>query len=236
MDLQKGNRRREWLRCLRFEFELVSGNGPMGTLIGFLLPMFFVLIIWAEAIRSVAFGLMVVFTLGYWVLSVGALFVSGGGESAGRLISVIPVRRRAQVTARYAVAGLFILLAVVELACEIMLATVLFGFEGLGADALAMLLFGSAVALCVIMAFEIPFYFAHEYTWATQVFVVSCSMMVCAVSCIGIILPDAVVQRTAAAVTSLPPGAGYAGGAVAGVLAVTVSYLLSMRIWTAKEF
>lgn len=232
------------LRAMRLDLETLSDSGPDLSLIAYLIPLLFPLFgLLIGPVGALALG--TVMTTGFWALCVAGLFVNTNGAQSSRLSALLPVVRPRQVAARYLMAGVLGLACVVELIVQagtLMLIEAIRGQVSWNPDAVPMsavplipVIGCSAAAFVVIVALEMPFYYALEFTKASNWFWSAVFMVSGCVAVAIMLMPDEALHAALTTALAMPGWLWGLIGVIGCAAAVAVSYAVSRHIWLRKE-
>ncbi|KAB7788622.1 hypothetical protein [Bifidobacterium cebidarum] len=222
--------------ALRMDFEAITGNSRVVTVIAFLAPLVFTAFTWSAGPDDSGLPLTVMayLTVMYWVASVAVMFQfnSAGQYTSTRMIGVMPVSRRTQVNMRYCSAGVLFLICFAELGIEITLSRLWFGI-GLGALATVVPL--AMAAFAMLAAIVIPvFYSCDDFTKAYSRLFTGAITLFFAAQIIMLLLPHGLRSQILSMTITVSP-LGWAAIAAVVVLALVTSYHISLRLWGTKE-
>lgn len=231
-------------RAMRLDYQTITDSGLVSILVTFLFPLLFPLI--AFMVGTVgALALSLTLTVGYWALSAAGLFVNTSSVQCGRLSALMPVTRSHQVVGRYLSAGVLGVVCLAEIIVQIGLLWLIdavwlpLPWQDDPTPVLALstgMVVGVAMAAFVaIVALEMPFYYAFEFTKASSWFW-SAVFVVAGVFGVGIILiPDEVLHSMTESLAAMPGWIWGLIGIIGCSAAVAVSYAISRHIWLNKE-
>ena len=231
-------------RAMRLDYQTITDSGLVSILVTFLFPLLFPLI--AFMVGTVgALALCLTLTVGYWALSAAGLFVNTSSVQCGRLSALVPVTRSHQVVGRYLSAGVLGVVCLAEIIVQIGLLRLIdvvwmplpWQDDPTPVSVLptGMVVGVAMAAFVAIVALEMPFYYAFEFTKASSWFW-SAVFVVAGVFGVGIILiPDEVLHSMAESLAAMPGWIWGLIGIIGCSAAVAVSYAISRHIWLNKE-
>ncbi|MBT1171182.1 ABC-2 transporter permease [Bifidobacterium sp. SO4] len=222
--------------AIRMDFAAITGNSTVVNVIAFLAPLVFTAFTWQSGPDESGLPLTVMayLTVMYWVASIAVMFQfnSDNQLATARMIGVMPVSRRTQVAMRYCSAGVLFVICFTELGIEIALSRLWFG---IGLSALATVVTLAMAAFVMLAAIVIPvFYSCDDFTKAYSRVFVGAITVFFAAQIIMLLLPDGLRSQVLSTAITVPP-VGWAVIAALAILALAVSYRISLRIWSAKE-
>lgn len=245
--VRRAGARPSFLLMMRLDYETITDSGASTTLVSVLCPLLFPLL--GFLIGAVgATAICLTLTVGYWALLVAGLFVNTNAAQSGRLSALLPVTRAHQVVGRYLSAGVIALICLAQILVQYVMLwlialvpTPLHGAAA-GRDAvtlaqipLAPVTAAAMAAFVLIVALEMPFYYALEFAKASSWFW-SAVFMIAALAAIWIMLvPDGVQRSVLGALAVLPAWGWAVAGVACCAAAIAVSYAVSRRIWLRKE-
>ncbi|MBW3089305.1 ABC-2 transporter permease [Bifidobacterium miconisargentati] len=222
--------------AMRMDFAALTGNSTVTNVIAFLAPLVFTAFTWQSGPDESGLPLTVMayLTVMYWVASVAVLFQfnSDNQLASTRMIGVMPVSRRTQVNMRYCSAGVLFVICFTELSIEIALSRLWFG---IGLSALATVVPLAMATFVVLAAIVIPvFYSCGDFVKAYSRLFVGAITVFFAAQIIMLLLPDGLRLQVLSTAITVPP-VGWVVITAVAILAITASYRISLRIWSAKE-
>lgn len=231
-------------RMILLDLRTAGDETIAGTVGVTLLPLAFAALgLFMTPVAALAFCW--VLTVGYWSLSVGALFITTNHPVSGRLGVLLPISRGHQVVGRYLSIGLFAAICLVETAIQygLMRLIEVFGvtmpwMQHRGATGLPPLLpvLGvTAIVVVIAGCAQAPFFYRMEYAKAANAFWTMVFVLVALGTLIGVLAPDVWLERIATAALGMPGWGWTLAGLAVCVAVVAVSYAVSRRIWLRKE-
>lgn len=213
------------------DFRAISTGHMWSTMVTFALPLLFVLF---GLIRNsgAAIMLMTFFTMGYWLMSIAAMFSLNGTEKTAALTAVMPVSRCNQVLGKYCSSLVLLVVAVVECMIEYALSIVMFDLDvSLGLSVLAVFI-PSFVILALV---EVPLLFIIGFTRGIQITAVLSAALVWVEMLIDRFFPG-LVASIANALVSLPLVGKIVLSIIAIVVLAAASFSVSLRSWQRREW
>ena len=223
-------------RAMRLDYQTITDSGLVSILVTFLFPLI------AFMVGTVgALALSLTLTVGYWALSAAGLFVNTSSVQCGRLSALMPVTRSHQVVGRYLSAGVLGVVCLAEIIVQIGLLWLIdavwlpLPWQDDPTPVLALPTGVAMAAFVAIVALEMPFYYAFEFTKASSWFW-SAVFVVAGVFGVSIILiPDEVLHSMTESLAAMPGWIWGLIGIIGCSAAVAVSYAISRHIWLNKE-
>ena len=212
------------------DFRAISTGHMWSTMAAFALPLLFVLF---GLIRNsgAAMMLMTFFTMGYWLMSIAAMFSLNGTEKTAALTAVMPVSRCNQVLGKYCSSLVLLVVAVAECMVEYVLSIVMFGLDvSLGLSVLAV----SIPSFVVLILVEVPLLFIIGFTRGIQITAVLSAALVWVEMLIDRFFSEQVVWLSQTLV-SLPLEWKVILSVVAVAVLATVSFAISLWRWSRRE-
>lgn len=224
-------RRRAMLTALRMDFAVITDGLSPSTIVACALPLLLSLCAFIPSPLA-AVMMMAYLTVGYWALSISGFFVLSSNRPSNTISAVMPVSRRTQVRARYLAALIVLVYAVVQLGVELAIASLAFGLDltGLGATLPSVLML-----FVLLVAVQMPVFYSTDFTQAINRLVIGTTAVFLMATLVKIVMPDRVAAALAAALAAVPGALWAVGGVAIGIIALGVSYRISLHVWTAKE-